>query len=84
MADAAQQAQDELLRLARLTEKHTAQSAGANLFVAWVVGLFAVGGLILAILAVVALHTLNSLVSNGGTPTPSSTCQSQGGYDPTC
>lgn len=75
---------NEMLRLARLTESHARQTRNNTTFIAVVVGLWAVAVLIIGIIGAVQLSHLNSAFQNGGSPTPSSTCQSQGGFDPTC
>jgi hypothetical protein len=49
---------------------------------AWIVGIVFVANLVLGIVVAVKLNELNHAFANIGNPTPSSTCLSQGGYDP--
>lgn len=64
--------------------KYARQSRNANVFVAWVVGIFTVASLIVGIWVGVSIgKAVNSFDNLGGTST-SSTCYSMGGTDLSC
>lgn len=60
------------------------QTRIATVFIAWVIGIFAVASLIIGIVVGVSVAHLNSQLSqlNGGVT--SGNCLSQGGTDPSC
>jgi hypothetical protein len=73
------QTPDEQFRQAMIY--HTRRTSVATVFIAWVVGLFALVSIILGIIVGVQLAKIGNVVNPGG---DISTCQSLGGTDPSC
>jgi hypothetical protein len=62
-----------------IEQRYMRQTRNATVFIAWIVGIIFAANLIIGIIVARAVMHANTTA-----PSPSSTCMSQGGFDPSC